>query len=147
MKLSAVAAVLGLATPVFSQTYTLLYDTLYDGTQTQFLHNVACSTGPNGLITYGYNTMGEIPTYPNLGGAPQVEGYNSIYCGSCWDLTYTDSRGESSSVTYTAVNSGNGADGYSMSFAGMDSFTNGNAEVFGIVSITASELPRSACGM
>lgn len=146
MKLFAVAAVLGFATPVFLQkTYTLWYDIIYDGTTTS-LSNTACSTGEYGLITYGYNNMGEIPTYPNLGGAPQIQSWNSPYCGSCWNLTYTDPHGVSSSATFTAVDTGNQG-GFTIAFAAMDVITNGNALTLDGISVTATQLPASACGM
>lgn len=148
MKFFATVSVLALTTPVFlarAQTYTVRYDTFYDNNLAS-LNTVACSTGQYGLITYGYNTFGNLPSYPYIGGAPQVQGWNSPNCGTCWKLTYTDPHGGSSSVTFTAINTGDQG-GYIMSFAGYDDLTNGNALTLDGVSVTADPLPESACGI
>ena len=53
------------------------YDTGYDDASRP-LSGVACSDGKNGLITrYGFQTQGNIPNYPNIGGYVGVAGWNS----------------------------------------------------------------------
>ena len=143
MQLLAISTLLVFATPAFSQ-YTVFYDEFYDGNLNS-LSNVACSTGNYGLITYGYNTFGQIPTYPMIGGAPQIQGWNSPNCGTCWNLTYTDPHGGSSSVTFTAINLSGVPGRYTISFAGMDELTNGNALTLDGAPISATQLPESAC--
>jgi len=146
MKFFAAVSVFALSTPVFlTKAYTVRYDEFYDNNLAS-LNSVACSNGQYGLIPYGYNTFGDIPTYPILGGAPQIQGWNSPNCGTCWSLTYTGPHGAPSSVTFTAINSGDQG-GFVMSFAGFDLLTNGNALRFGEVEVTASPLPESACGI
>ena len=145
MQLLTISALLGLATLAFSQ-YTVIYDEFYDGNLNS-LNSVACSTGDYGLITYGYNTFGQIPTYPMIGGAPQIQGWNSPNCGTCWNLTYTDPHGGSSSVTFTAINLSGDPGRYTISFAGMDELTNGNALTLDGASISATQLPESACAI
>ena len=144
MKFLTIVAVLGLAAPAFPQ-YTAMYDTFYDGNLNP-LSSVTCSTGEYGLITYGYNLFGNIPTYPLIGGAPQIQSWDSPYCGTCWELTYTDPHGDSTSINFTAINTSN-QESFIIAFAGMDLLTNGNAETLDGVSITATQMPASICGI
>ena len=149
MRLFVVAAALALASRAFSYTvtYTLTYDTIYDHGQNS-LNNVACSNGEHGLITDGYSTFDSLPTFPYIGGAPQILSWNSPYCGSCWELTYTDARGVSTSLNVTAVDTGDhSSEGFSISLEGMDLLTNGQARRLGRVHITAIRKPQNACGL
>lgn len=41
------------------------------------MDSVACSDGANGLETKGYSTLGSLPNFPYVGGAPAVTGWNS----------------------------------------------------------------------
>jgi hypothetical protein len=79
-------------TAIFASASTVLvkYDTIYDESKTA-LTAVACSDGKNGLITKGYSTFGSLPSFPKIGGAAAVSGYNSTSCGSCWKLSYKTS--------------------------------------------------------
>jgi hypothetical protein len=76
-------------TAVLASASTVLvkYDTVYDNPNTS-MDAVACSDGKNGMETKGYPTFGSLPTFPNIGGAYTIAGYNSTSCGSCWKLTY-----------------------------------------------------------
>ncbi|KIJ24250.1 hypothetical protein M422DRAFT_56470 [Sphaerobolus stellatus SS14] len=65
----------------------LRYDPVYDNANGD-LHTVACSDGPNGLLTKGFTTFGSLPNFAYIGGAPAVEGWNSASCGTCWTLTF-----------------------------------------------------------
>ena len=149
MKLFSVAAVLGLATLVFSHTgtYIVSFDNFYDQMENS-LSDVACSNGEHGLLTYGYTTFGSLPTFPYIGGAPQIQSWNSRYCGSCWALTYTDRHGVSTSLNITAINTGDyDPKHFIISFEGMAVLTNGRARRLDSVSITAALLPGSLCGL
>ncbi|KAG6375802.1 Cerato-platanin-domain-containing protein [Boletus reticuloceps] len=102
---------------------------------------------PQHSITQGYNTFGDLPSYPFIGGAPLVEGWDSPYCGTCWDLTYIDPQGSSWSVIFTAINSGDQG-GFSISFAGMDTLTNGNAiRLDGMISVLATQISEAMCAV
>ena len=144
-KLLAFAAVLGLVTPAFPQ-YTLSYDIIYDQKEGS-LTSVACSTGENGLMAYGYNTFDELPTYPFIGGAPQIQSWNSPACGTCWELTYIDKFGVSGSLTFTAINTGSPQGGFTISSEGMNAITQGNAATLDGASITAVQEPAASCGL
>lgn len=149
MRLFVIAAVLGLATSAFSYTvtYTVSYDTIYDHGQNS-LNNVACSNGEYGLITAGYTTFDSLPTFPYIGGAPQILSWNSRYCGTCWELTYTNADGVSTSLNITAVDTGDHSlEGFNISLEGMDLLTNGRARSLGRVPIAAARMPKSACGL
>lgn len=147
MKLFIVAAVLGLAAPAFSSTntYTLSYDTTYDNGQNS-LRNVTCSNGEHGLLTRGYKTFGDLPTFPNIGKAPQIVGWNSKYCGSCWEFTYTGSDGNPKSLNFTAIDASE-SDAFTISLDGMDNLTQDQGEKLKSILITVAPKPASACGL
>ena len=146
MKFFIVAAALGIATPAFLQgTYSLYYDTTYDQGD-KSLNTVTCSTGEHGLLTRGYKTFGDLPTSPFIGGAPQIQGWNSPNCGTCWELTYTDPNGIPGSLSFTAINTA--AQGtFTISIEAMNRLTSGNAMTLDGVSITATQLSASQCGL
>jgi hypothetical protein len=76
-------------TAVFASASSVVvkYDTVYDNPNTP-MTAVACSDGKNGMITKGYPTFGSLPTFPFIGAAYAIAGYNSTSCGSCWKLIY-----------------------------------------------------------
>ena len=136
------AAILGLVLPVFampSEPFPVWYDQLYDEESTP-LTSVACSNGQNGLITQGYNTFADLPTYPFVGGAPQIDGWDSFYCGTCWMVIYTSPSGEVSSHWFTAIDTPVSGGGYSISMAGLNYLTGGNAlAVNGVTMVFAED--------
>jgi len=73
------------AAPSFG-TMQMTYDPVYDNPSGN-LNSVACSDGPNGLITkYGWTTFSQIPAFTHIGGSFQIS-YNSPNCGNCYKLT------------------------------------------------------------
>ena len=62
------------------------FDNIYDNSSGS-LATVACSDGPNGLLSR-FPTFGSLPSFPNIGGAQAVAGHGSPNCGSCWQLTF-----------------------------------------------------------
>lgn len=146
---AAAVAVLGLVSPVLPWTtkYTVSYDPVYDHGENS-LNEVACSNGEYGLITSGYTTFNSLPTFPYIGGAPQIASWNSPYCGTCWQLTYTDAQGYSQSLNITAVDTGDGSlEGFNISQEGMDYLTDNQAVSLGRAPVTAVKIPLSACGL
>ena len=149
MKLFAIAAVLGLATPSFSYThkYTLSADAVYDDGHTS-LSKVTCAHGEHGLLTHGHTTFENLPTFPYIGGAPQILNSESSYCGSCWELTYTYGYGAHTRLNFTAIAAGgHGSDMFTISEMGFDHLTHGEGEDGKSVSITAVKKPASWCGL
>ncbi|KAH7920670.1 immunomodulatory protein [Leucogyrophana mollusca] len=141
MKFATVAlSFAALVLPALSQaTYSLSYDTLYDES-TLSLDDVSCSDGTNGLITKGYTTLGQLPTFPNVGGAIAVTGWNSAACGSCWEVTYG-----SETIAVTAVDVA--LDGFNLSEEAMNTLTGGLAVELGRVNVTAVQVAASTCGL
>jgi len=122
-----------------TSTDPVRYDQTYDNSG-QSLSTVSCSNGPNGLLTRGYTTFGSLPTFPNIGAASAIAGFNSPECGSCWKLTYNGT-----SVTVTAID--HAGDGFNLSLESMNTLTNGQAEFLGTVSATVESLDPSQCGL
>ena len=146
MKFFSIAAAFTLAIPVTfasviraTSTDPVRYDQTYDNSG-QSLSTVSCSNGPNGLLTKGFTTFGSLPTFPNIGAAAAVTGFNSPECGSCWKLTYNGT-----SVTVTAMD--HAGDGFNLSLESMNTLTNGQAVSLGVVDATVESLDPSACGM
>lgn len=64
------------------------YDEGYDD-PSRSLTSVACSDGPNGLITtHGFQTQGQIPGFPNIGGSFEIAGWGSAQVGYFFLLSY-----------------------------------------------------------
>jgi len=116
------------------------YDNTFDNKQGS-LNTVACSNGPNGLASR-FPTFGNLPTYPNVGGAFAVSGWGSPNCGSCFSITYPETG---KSITYTVIDTAN--PGFNMAQAALDYLTDGKAVQLGKVEVNAQQLPASACGL
>jgi hypothetical protein len=78
------------------------FENTYDN-KNNSLATVSCSDGANGLLTKGFTTFGSLPTFPNIGGAQAVEGYNSSNCGTCWALTFGDTTVNGTLIPITAT--------------------------------------------
>lgn len=83
MKFASLLASLALAAA--SSAATLSYDTVYDNAKMS-LDVVACSDGSNGMINKGFTTFGSLPSFPRIGSASAIAGYNSANCGTCWKV-------------------------------------------------------------
>jgi len=119
---------------------TLSYDSNYDNAGLP-LDNVACSDGVNGLKTKNpnYTTLGSLPTFPNIGGAYTVSGWNSTECGTCYALTYG-----STTVNILAVD--RSVNGFTVSEEAMNTLTGGQAAL-GTVYVSFVSVPPSVCGL
>ena len=126
-------------------TITVAYDEKYDVGATS-LNTVACSDGEYGLETRNYTTFDSLPSFPNIGAAYAVAGWNSPDCGSCWELTYTNGQGKSNSITITAVDHA-GANSFNIGLKAMNTLTDNRATALGRVTATATQVPSSACGL
>ena len=130
-------AALALAAPALGVTVS--FDEAYDNGSAS-LATVACSDGPNGLLTKGFSTFNSLPHFPNIGGAAAVGGWNSAQCGSCWQLTFNGR-----SINVLAVD--HAASGFNIAKAAMNSLTNGQAEKLGRIDVTAKQVAASKCGL
>lgn len=144
MKLITVVAItiLSLATPASPQQIPVWYDTLYDQADTP-LSSVACS---GVLINDSYNTFGDLPGYPLIGGAPQIDSWDSPSCGSCWQFIYSGPNNEIKSFFFTVINTG-GQGGYTISLEGMNLLTYGDALTLDGVLVDVSSETSYLCGL
>ena len=116
------------ALPLSVSATRITSDPVYDDAAGS-LSSVACSDGPNGLLTKGYNVFGDLPTFPKIGGSSVVAGWGDPNCGSlrftgfdlvagahgsppstgsCWNVTYGDET-----ITVTVIDHAD--DGYNLS--------------------------------
>jgi len=120
------------AAPFAVSATRVSWDSVYDQ-GTESLATVACSDGPNGLLTKGYNVFEDLHTFPNIGGSSAVASWNSPNCGSpgftefdfvaahcaigtCWNVTYLGKT-----ITVTVID--HAGDGYTLSKGAMNTLT------------------------
>jgi hypothetical protein len=142
MKLSSTVAFF-IATVPLAQAVTVAWDSVY-GKASNSIDLVACSDGENGMEVKGYKTLGALPQFPNIGAAAAVEGWNSLNCGTCWQITYTSSAGVKRSLNMTAIDSTDA--GFVLSEAAMNTLTGGLAKQLGRVNATAKQVSTKSCG-
>ena len=118
---------------------TVSYDNGYDDAS-RSLTTVACSDGTNGLLTKGFTTQGSLPSFPHIGGASTIAGYNSPACGTCYSLTYNGK-----SINVIVID--HAAEGFNIAQAALDELTNGQSVALGRIDAQDAELPPSACGL
>ncbi|KAF8958838.1 Cerato-platanin [Flammula alnicola] len=142
MKLAIIFAPLAFL-PSFISALSTSYDPAYDNAS-QSLSTVACSNGANGLQTRGFTTFGSLPNFAHIGGAPAVTGWNSPACGTCWQLTYQNPQGVSTSINITAIDVA--TPNFNIALSAMNQLTGGNAVQLGRVTVTAVQVPATGCG-
>ncbi|OSD02108.1 Cerato-platanin [Trametes coccinea BRFM310] len=120
-------------------TVSVSWDDVYDNASGS-LTTVACSDGDNGMITKGFTTFGSLPTFPNIGGAPSITGWNSDQCGTCWALT-------ANNVTLHVLAIDTGGKGFNIALSAMDKLTNGTARQVGRINATATQVNTTLCGL
>jgi len=130
--------------PSMSFATKVSHDAKYDNAGNS-LSTVACSDGPNGLMTRGFTTFGSLPKFPHIGGGYVVEGWNSPNCGTCWELTYTNPQGKKKSINVLAIDVAK--PGFNIASSAVNELTNGNAEQFGIIDVTSKSVDPSVCGL
>lgn len=113
--------------------YTVSYDTVYDKGWAS-VSTVACA---NVLQSHGYTTFSSLPNFPYIGGAPQITGWGSPYCGTCWIISYTNPASQkTTTIVITAIDVGDPAqEGFNLSLEAMNALTGGQAEYLGRVNV------------
>ena len=106
------------------------------------LNIVACSNGPNGMITKGFTTFNSLPTFPNIGGGFTVGGWGSAECGSCWKLTYPTTGGIIYATAIDTVFSG-----FDLSVEAVEALLLGAVPAsFSEIDVEALEVSPTFCG-
>ena len=107
------------------------------------LNIVACSNGPNGMITKGFTTFNSLPTFPNIGGGFTVGGWGSAECGSCWKLT---NPANGVTIFVTAIDTI--SSGFDLAPAAVSTLIGGPIPPsFNEVDVDATEVAHSFCGL
>lgn len=118
---------------------TVSYDTGYDDAS-RSLSVVSCSDGSNGLLTKGYTTQGSLPSFPHIGGAATIAGWNDVNCGKCYSLTYNGN-----SINVLAID--HAAEGFNIGETALNDLTGGQAAALGRVDAQWAEVDDSVCGL
>ncbi|KAJ6505945.1 Epl1 protein [Mycena vulgaris] len=146
MKLSALSPFVFFAlAPLAILADTVAYDQAYD-VASNSLNTVACSDGANGLETRGFTTLGSLPKFPFVGAVGAVEGWNSVNCGTCWQLTYTNATGGKKTIDVLAVDHA-GPGTFNVALAAMNVLTNNQAVQLGRVTVQSAKVASSVCGL
>jgi hypothetical protein len=144
MKLSLIfTSIIVLLTSVHAQL-SVSFDQKFDDAS-QSLTSVACSDGPNGLITRGFTTFGSLPHFPFIGGGPAVTGFGSPGCGTCWELTFVNAEKVPTSINILVIDVA--TPNFNIALEAMNDLTDNEAQFFGRVDVTAVEVAASACGL
>ncbi|EEA18738.1 hypothetical protein TMatcc_010720 [Talaromyces marneffei ATCC 18224] len=120
-----------------TQATIATYDAAYDDA-TLSLSTVTCSNGENGLVTKGYNSIGDLPT-PYVAGSLTIKGWNDANCGACYSLSY-----KNETVYVVAIDVAIGK--FNAAQRVLDKLTQGHAEEFGSVLVDYEEVDGSKCG-
>ncbi|KAJ5505142.1 Cerato-platanin [Penicillium fimorum] len=129
--------------PAVAETVSVSFDPKYD-IGTSSLTTVSCSDGINGLITEGYTDFASLPSFPNIGGAITISGWNSPNCGKCYELHYSNGKIDKT-INVIAIDAS--PSGFNIGLQAMNTLTNGLAEELGRVDATYVEVEDSACGL
>lgn len=119
------------------------YDRKYD-VKGSSLNTVACSNGPNGLITAGYSTFGSLPHFPLIGGSPTIPHWDSPNCGKCYQLHYKAGKIDKT-INVLAIDAAPG--GFNLGLEAMNRLTDNQAVQLGRVTATYTPVADSLCGM
>ncbi|KAL2060243.1 hypothetical protein VTL71DRAFT_9638 [Oculimacula yallundae] len=118
---------------------TVSYDTGYDQ-GSRSLSVVSCSDGSNGLLTKGFAAQGNLPSFPRIGGASVIAGWNSASCGTCWALQYNGR-------TINVLAMDHAAQGFNIAREALDELTGGQAVALGRIDANYWQVPASSCGL
>lgn len=139
MKLTAIVTLLFAACVALAQrdqfVASVTFDQTFDNPEGS-LDTVACSSGANGLETLGFKTFGSLPSFPFIGGAPNVTGFNSAECGTCWGLQF-----DGVTINVLAIDV---ASTFNIALEAMNTLTSGQAEALGRVTVAAFPIPDTS---
>ncbi|KAJ5526352.1 Cerato-platanin [Penicillium frequentans] len=124
------------------QTVQVSYDEKYD-VGTTSMNTVACSDGVNGLVN-DYPTFGSLPTFPLIGGALTIDGWDSPACGTCYQLHF-ESGNINETINVTAIDVASG--GFNIGLEAMNRLTDNQAVSLGVVTATYVQVDKSVCGI
>ncbi|PPJ54617.1 hypothetical protein CBER1_06189 [Cercospora berteroae] len=127
------------STPLTTATL-ITYDAGYDD-PTRPLTAIACSTGPNGLMTtHNWYFQSEIPSFPFMGGSADIEAWNSEFCGQCYQVTYGEN-------TIYVLGIDRSARGLNLSKAAMDALMRGLVVQEGTLDAVVVRVGGEYCGL
>lgn len=92
------------------------------------------------MTRFHWETQGDIPISPFIGGAQAVAGWNSTECGSCWQLEYKNAK-----ITIMAIDHADS--GFNIGLEAMDRLTDGQGMKLGVVDAAATKLDAKECGI
>ena len=122
-----------------SSSVSVSYDQTYDDGSNS-LAITACSDGSHGLLLK-FPTFNSLPSFPYIGGAGVIPGWNSYQCGTCWQLSYNGK-----SINVLAIDHAE-AGTWNIALAALNDLTNGQAIDIGRVEAVATLVDSSVCGL
>lgn len=105
------------------------WDGVYDQTTTS-VYTFSCEQY---LHSRGWSQLDMVPTFPDVGAARAVEGWNSKNCGKCYKLSYTPKGQAQRWIIITAISTAQGNHDFVISRSGLDYLTYGKADALGYI--------------
>ncbi|OAX36728.1 Cerato-platanin [Rhizopogon vinicolor AM-OR11-026] len=102
------------------------------------------------ILTQLDPAFSSLPGFPYIGGAPQITGFGSANCGTCWSISYANPATPrlTTTIIAAAIDVGDPArDGFNLSLEAVNALTGGQAVQLGRVTVTATQVSRSVCGL
>jgi len=82
------------------------------------------------MLNKNWHILDDIPTWPDVGSARAIEGFNSKNCGNCYKLTYKGIW-----VKITAISTAQGAHDFVVSKNTLNFLTGGKADALGSITV------------
>jgi len=134
MKFSIFATVLSMVALASAKSALVTWDGIYDQPMTS-VYSFSCG---DYLKNKGMTMLDMIPTFPDVGSARAIAGWNSPNCGTCYKLSYTPSGGSPRRIIITAISTAQGNQDFVISKSGLDYLTNWKADALGSVTVDAT---------
>ena len=79
MKFVSVVALL--AAPLAASATSISWDSRFDQ-RGELTTEAVCGPGPDGLLANDYKTFADLPTFPYIGGTPEITRWDSLRCSA-----------------------------------------------------------------
>ena len=134
MKFTIFATVLSMAALASAKSAVVTWDGIYDQPTTS-VYSFSCG---DVLKNKGITMLDMIPTFPDIGSARAIGGFNSPNCNTCYKLSYAPTG---KWIKITAISTAQGNQDFVISKSGLDYLTDWKADALGSATVDATLVP------